>query len=45
MFPTPNDKIETSYNVSEIQNNLAYMFMFRSYNQFDINMKFGKISL
>ena len=38
MFPTPNDKIETSYNVSEIQNNLAYML-------FDINMKFGKISL
>ena len=30
MFPNPNDKIETSYNVSEIQNNLAYMFMFRS---------------
>ena len=40
MCPTPNDKIETSYNVSEIQNNLAYMFML-----FDINMKSGKISL
>ena len=40
MFPTPNDKIETSYNVSEIQNNLANMFML-----FDINMKSGKISL